>query len=334
MAGYQHWGVIGAGAWGTSLAQALVRAGRDVTLWAREAEVVDAINQSHCNTPFLPKVRLDPRLKATKNLADLAPCEAWMLVAPAQHTRTLCEQLASVAGGRAVPAVLCSKGIETGSLAFLSDIVKGVLPALPVAILSGPSFAIEVAQDQPTALTLACADEVLAASLCASISSRTLRPYASADVIGAQIGGAVKNVLAVATGIAAGRGMGENARAALITRGLAEMARLGLALGAKTETLMGLSGLGDLVLTCSSTQSRNMSLGFELGRGRTLADILAERKTVAEGVPTSAAAAALAMRHGVDMPIVMGVDSILNKGANVAEVIEGLLTRPLRSESN
>jgi glycerol-3-phosphate dehydrogenase (NAD(P)+) len=170
--------------------------------------------------------------------------------------------------------------------------------------------------------------------LCASISSRTLRPYASVDVIGAQIGGAVKNVLAVATGIAAGRGMGENARAALITRGLAEMARLGLALGAKTETLMGLSGLGDLVLTCSSTQSRNMSLGVELGRGRTLAVILAERKTVAEGVPTSAAAAALAARHGVDMPIVAGVDSILNKGGDVAQVIEGLLTRPLKPENN
>ncbi|MFA6280091.1 MAG: NAD(P)H-dependent glycerol-3-phosphate dehydrogenase [Bdellovibrionales bacterium] len=332
MTQFQHFGVIGGGAWGTALAQALIRAGRDVTLWAREAEVVDAINNAHENSVYLPNVPLDEKLKATADLAVLGACEAWLLVTPVQHTRGVCAQLDAVAASRSIPIVLCSKGIEMGTLKFPSTVVSEALAGQPVAVLSGPSFALEVAKDMPTAVTLACEDEALGAALCQAISSRTFRPYGSADVLGAQIGGAIKNVLAVATGIASGCGMGEDARAALITRGLAEMMRLGAALGAKAETLMGLSGLGDLVLTCSSTQSRNMSLGMALGQGRKLADILAERKSVAEGVPTAASAAALAQLKGVDMPIVQAVDAILNKGARVDDVIAGLLARPLKAE--
>ncbi|HAX91554.1 MAG TPA: glycerol-3-phosphate acyltransferase [Rhodospirillaceae bacterium] len=329
----QHFGVIGGGAWGTALSMALLRAGRDVTLWARSAEVVDAINNTHENTVHLPTVALDERLKATNDMTALAACDAWLLVTPVQYTRGVCTQLEAIKASRNIPVVLCCKGIEMGTLKFPSTIVGEALGAHPLAVLSGPSFAIEVARDQPTAVTLACADQALGMALCQAIGSRAFRPYYSADLTGVQIGGAVKNVLAVATGIALGCGMGENARAALITRGLAEIMRLGAALGATPETLMGLSGLGDLVLTCSSTQSRNMSLGVALGQGRKLADILGERKSVAEGVPTTASAAALAQLKKVDMPIVMAVDAILNQGANVADVIATLLARPIKVET-
>jgi len=332
MTTFQHFGVIGAGAWGTALAQALRRAGRDVTLWAREEELVGKINTQHENTTYLSGVALDEQLKATNDLAALKACDAWLLVTPVQHTRIVCAQLDALGASSSIPVVLCSKGIEIGTLKFPSMLVCETLAGHPVAVLSGPSFAIEVARDQPTAVTLACASEDLGHGLCHAVGSRAFRPYYSADVIGAQIGGAIKNVMAVATGIATGCNMGENARAALITRGLAEMMRLGAAMGAQAETLMGLSGLGDLVLTCSSTQSRNMSLGQALGQGRKLADILAERKSVAEGVPTTAAAAALAELKGVDMPIVRAVDSVLNQGARVQDVIAGLLGRPLKAE--
>lgn len=332
MTSFKHFGVIGGGAWGTALAQALLRPGREVTLWAREEDVVASINAQHENTLYLPGVKLDERLKATSKLEALHACDAWLLVAPVQHTRAVCAELAALGADQNIPIVLCSKGIEIGSLKFPSVLTQEMLPDHPVAVLSGPSFAIEVAKDQPTALTLACGDAALGNALCQAIGSRTFRPYYSPDVLGAQIGGAIKNVMAVATGIALGFKMGENARAALITRGLAEMMRLGAALGASAETLMGLSGLGDLVLTCSSTQSRNMSLGVALGQGRKLADILAERKSVAEGVPTATAAAALAAQKRVDMPIVAAVDAILNKGESVDDVITRLLARPLRAE--
>ena len=328
----QHFGVIGGGAWGTALAQALIRAGRDVTLWAREKEVACSINERHENAAYLPSVSLDAWLKATSDLADIRGCDAWLLVTPVQHTRSICTQLAALGADKDTPLLLCSKGIEIGTLTFPSQFVAESLVGHPLAVLSGPSFAIEVARQQPTALTLACADEALGHSLCQAISSPAFRPYFSPDVLGAQIGGAIKNVMAVATGIATGCKMGENARAALITRGLAEMMRLGVARGAQSETLMGLSGLGDLVLTCSSTQSRNMSLGVALGQGRTLDEILAERKSVAEGVPTTTAAAALAQKSGVDMPIVQAVDAILNKKAAVRDVITTLLSRPLKAE--
>lgn len=333
MTSLQKIGVIGGGAWGTALALALLRAGRDVLLWAREDDVVQSINQSHENKTYLSGLALDPKLQATSDLHAMASRQVWLLVTPVQHTRSICSQLASIGAPSSLPVILCSKGIEMGTLKFPQTIIEESLPTFPLAVLSGPSFAAEVARDQPTAITLACANEALGKELTYTIGSRTFRPYYSDDVIGAQIGGAIKNVLAVATGIAAGCKMGENARAALITRGLAEMMRLGLALGAKAETLMGLSGLGDLTLTCSSTQSRNMSLGFALGEGRKLADILAERKSVAEGVPTAAAAANLARLHGVDMPIVGAVDAILNHGSRVDETIAALLARPFKAET-
>lgn len=332
MTAFQHFGVIGGGAWGTALAQALCRAGRDVTLWAREPVVVEAINQRHVNEAYLPQVTLSDQLKATTDLASMAACEAWLLVTPVQHSREVCAHLSGIGAKRSTPVILCSKGIEIGTQKFPSQMAEETLPEQPLAVLSGPSFAIEVAKEQPTAVTLACADESLAQSLSHAISGPAFRPYSSTDVIGAQIGGAIKNVLAIATGIATGCQMGENARAALITRGLAEMMRLGLAMGAQAQTLMGLSGLGDLVLTCSSTQSRNMSLGYALGQGQTLEAILAERRTVAEGVPTTTAAMALAKAYSVDMPIVEAVDAILNHHADVRTVIAGLLARPLKAE--
>jgi len=332
MKAFQSFGVIGGGAWGTALATALHRAGRDVLLWAREEDVVQAINETQENKPFLPGVPLDPQIKATNDLAALASCDAWLLVTPVQHTRAVCEQLAALKVQDSLPLVLCSKGIERGTLKFPATLVAETLPLHPLAILSGPSFAREVALGQPTAVTLACADEVCCNALVQAIGSRTFRPYGSADVTGAQIGGAIKNVLAVATGIATGCDMGENARAALITRGLAEMIRLGVAMGGQAETLMGLSGLGDLTLTCASTQSRNMSLGFALGKGQKLANILAARNSVAEGVPTTEAAVALAQKMHVEMPIVAAVYAVLYQDARVEDTVEALLARPFRDE--
>jgi glycerol-3-phosphate dehydrogenase (NAD(P)+) len=329
---FQHFGIIGGGAWGTALGQALLRAGRDVTLWARETDVVATINARHENTKFLPGIALNPRLKATGNLEDMVACQAWILVVPTQHLRGVCQQLAGVTKPGAVPVIIGTKGIEQNTLALPSAIVAEVLPSHPLAVLSGPTFATEVARDQPTAMTLASADAELGGQLAQAISSRSFRPYLSGDVTGAQIGGAIKNVLAIACGIATGCGMGENARAALITRGLAEMMRLAAVIGAKHETLMGLSGLGDLILTCASAQSRNMSLGLAMGQGAKLDDILAARSSVAEGVFTASAALALADKHKVDMPIVEAVDAVLNHGASVDASIEALLARPLKDE--
>ncbi len=330
----QHFGVIGGGAWGTALAQMLVRAGRDVTVWAREPEVVTAINIEHENTVFLPSFKLDARVKAVGTLNDLVTCDAWLLATPTQHVRSLSEQLVALASTKNQPIIIAAKGIEQGTLALPGDIVAQLLPAHPLAVLSGPTFALEVAQDHPTALTLACMNTELGQRLTHAISSPTFRPYLSDDIVGAQIGGAIKNVLAVACGIATGAGMGDNARAALITRGLAEMMRLGIVLGGQAETLMGLSGLGDLVLTCSSLQSRNMSLGVALGQGGSLQKIMSGRTSVAEGVFTAAAAAALARKHGLEMPIVAAVDAVLNHNAAVKDIITALLARPLKTEKN
>ena len=324
-------GVVGGGAWGTAVAQAAVRAGRAALLWAREPDVVEAINAAHENRRFLPGVALAPELTATGRLADVAGCDAVLLVAPAQHLRAVCRELASDLPAGA-PAVICAKGIEGGSCALMTEAVAAALPGASLAVLSGPTFAAEVARGLPTAVTLACADAALGARLVAALGSRTFRPYLSDDLVGAQIGGAVKNVLAIACGIVEGRRFGDNARAALITRGLAEIVRLGTALGGKAETLMGLSGLGDLTLTCTSRQSRNMSLGWALGEGRTLAEILGERQSVAEGVHSAAAVVALATRVGADMPICAAVDAILNRGAAIDATIDGLLARPFRGE--
>jgi len=325
-------GIIGAGAWGTALAAAVQRAGPNIVLQAHEPEVASTINAQHENSIFLPGVPLDEGIRATANIAEAVNAEAVLLVAPAQFLRAACE-LAKPHWRPGTPAIICAKGIEQGSYKLMSDVVAETLgDAAPIAVLSGPTFAIEVARDMPTAITLACADEMLGLKLCETLSSRCFRSYYSGDVVGAQLGGAVKNVLAIACGIVEGRSMGDNARAALVTRGLAEIARLGEVLGADEHTLMGLSGLGDLTLTCNAMQSRNFSLGVQLGQGRTLADILAERNAVTEGVFTAAAVTELARRLQVDMPICLAVDGVLNHGVDLDAIITGLLSRPLNIE--
>lgn len=330
--GIERVGIVGGGAWGTALAAVAVRAGRDTVLWAREAEVVEDVNIRHENRLFLPGIVLPEGLRATADMADLADREALLAVAPAQHMRAVAREAAPhLAPG--CPLVVCAKGIERATGKPISEVLAETLPGHPVAILSGPTFAAEVARGLPAAVTLACADAALGARLAAAIGLPTFRTYLSDDVIGAQIGGAVKNVLAIACGVVAGLGLGENARAALIARGLAEMTRLGVALGARRETLTGLSGVGDLILTCSSEQSRNMSLGKALGEGQALDDVLGSRKSVSEGVYTASAVAEIARDHGLDLPICEAVHAIVSGAMTVDEAIESLLARPLRPES-
>lgn len=323
--------VIGAGAWGTALATVARRAGRDVTLWAFEPEVAEAINTGHENTLYLPGVTLDAGIAATSDLAAALDAHAVLLVPPAQHVRRICQQAAPhwPAG---VPAVICSKGIEQGSCALMTDVLADVLPGVPVMALSGPTFAIEVAKGLPTAVTLAGTDEALRAKVAAALATPGFRPYESDDLVGAEVGGAVKNVLAIACGIVEGLDLGENARAALITRGLEEIAVLAEALGGKRLTLMGLSGMGDLILTASSMKSRNFSLGAAIGQGKKAEDILAGRSAVTEGVHTAKALMELADKLGLEMPIARTVDAILNHGADLHAAIEKLLARPLGSE--
>jgi len=325
-------GIIGAGAWGTALATVMRRAGNEVVLQAHEPETADDINQNHKNTVFLPGFDLDPDLRATTELSEAVDSDAVLVVAPAQHLRTICEA-AAPDWPDTVPAIICAKGIEQKSSALMSEVVRVALPRKPVAVLSGPTFAIEVARDLPTAVTLACRDETLGKVLMEQMNTRHFRIYRSQDVIGAQIGGAIKNVLAIACGIVEGRGLGENTRAALVTRGLAEMIRLGAAKGAKQETLAGLSGLGDLTLTCNAMQSRNFSLGVGLGQGKTLEQITAERQSVAEGVFTASSVIDLARKIGVEVPICGAVDKVINQGVEIDTVIAGLLSRPLKEET-
>jgi glycerol-3-phosphate dehydrogenase (NAD(P)+) len=325
-------GIVGAGAWGTALAQALCRADREVAIWAREPELVEAINRDHENKLFLPGVALDPAIRAVADRNVLAgEAEILLLAVPAQRLRATCRAIAPAAA-KSRALVICAKGIETGSGALMSEVVAAEIPGAPLAILSGPTFAAEVARGLPTAVTLATADPVLGRALVEALGTRSFRPYLADDVIGAEIGGAVKNVLAIACGIVAGRRLGDNARAALITRGLAEMVRLAIAKGGYIETLMGLSGLGDLVLTCTAAQSRNYSLGAALGQGHSLSAILAQRVSVAEGVDSAAAAAALARHLGIDMPITDAVDAILHRGAPIDDAIAALISRPFRRE--
>ncbi|MFZ5792842.1 MAG: NAD(P)H-dependent glycerol-3-phosphate dehydrogenase [Sphingomonas sp.] len=320
-------GVIGGGAWGTALAQVAARGGDPVLLWAREPDVVASINQTHENSRFLAGIALPPSIRATGALGDLAACDALLVVAPAQHVRAV---LAETPVGT-TPLVLCAKGIEAGTQFLVGEVAQQLYPEAPIAVLSGPTFAHEVAAGQPTAVTLACADAALGAALADRLASPSFRPYASTDVIGAEIGGAVKNVLAIACGVVEGAGLGQNARAALIARGFAEMTRFGLARGARAETLSGLSGLGDLVLTCSSTSSRNFSLGMGLGQGKRAADLLADRLTVAEGAFTAPVLRDAAAAAGVDMPVVEAVCALLD-GREVHAVVGALLARPLRPE--
>ncbi|MBB3473723.1 glycerol-3-phosphate dehydrogenase (NAD(P)+) [Sphingomonas sp. BK345] len=320
-------GVIGAGAWGTALAQVAASNGHDVRLWARDPALVAAINATHENAAYLPAAALSPRISATTDLAWVAEAEVNLMVTPAQAMRSVLTALPA----RAQPLVVCSKGIEARTHLLMSEVAAAEHPDSPVLVLSGPTFAHEVARGLPTAVTLAGEDAAARARVADLIAAPHFRPYASADVIGAEIGGAVKNVLAIACGVVEGAGLGQNARAALIARGFAEMTRFGLAKGARAETLAGLSGLGDLVLTCSSTASRNFSLGAGIGRGEPVRALLAERRTVAEGAHTAPVLHEAAAAAGVEMPITAAVCALLD-GAPVRAVIDALLARPLREE--
>jgi glycerol-3-phosphate dehydrogenase (NAD(P)+) len=324
-------GIVGGGAWGTALAQAMRRAGREVLLWAREPEVVTGINAQHVNDTFLPGVALDPEVRATGTLAVVAQCDVLLMVAPAQHVRAVTKDLKRHVR-RGQPMVLCSKGIEQETGRLMGDVVAEVLPETPRAVLSGPSFAADVARDLPTALTIACADEALGQQLAERLGSRKLRLYWTSDVIGVELGGALKNVLAIAAGIVEGQGLGASAHAALVTRGFAEMRRFGEALGARPETLIGLSGLGDLILTCGSPQSRNMSLGRALGRGESVAGALNGKTAVTEGVYTAIAVRRIAAERGIDMPIAFAVCDVVEGRATVADAIGRLMQRPLKAE--
>ena len=325
--------IIGGGAWGNALSLVAARAGSAVTLWARDPAVVAAINEQHANPWFLPGMALDPAIAATTDMATaIADAEAALLAVPAQFLRGVLTKLAPLLPA-AMPLLLCAKGIETESLQTMSELACEILPQSPVAVLSGPSFAAEVARGLPTAVAIAGRDADLARAFMAALGTERFRPYLSPDPIGAEIGGAVKNVLAIACGIVEGCELGDNARAALITRGLAEMVRLGEAKGARAETFRGLSGLGDLVLTCTAGQSRNHAVGAALGRGDSLEAALAARqRSVVEGVATAAAVARLAARLGIEMPITTAVDGVLHRGMAIEAMIEALLSRPWRSE--
>ncbi|MCZ8309960.1 MAG: NAD(P)-dependent glycerol-3-phosphate dehydrogenase [Magnetospirillum sp.] len=327
--------VIGAGAWGTALAQTAARAGLKPTLWAYEPATVAEIAERHTNSVFLPGVALDPTIAATADLAAaVADADIVLAATPAQHLRATLQRLKLPTD---VPLILATKGIELGTGALMSTVAQAAAPGHPIAILTGPTFAREVALAQPTAVTLAASDATLGRALAQALATPHFRIYRNDDVVGAQVGGAVKNVVALGCGIVAGLALGDNARAALMTRGLAEMVRLGVALGGRAETLMGLSGLGDLALTCNNDQSRNMRFGRALGRGLTPAQALADpalglAHAVIEGVEGAASVGALARERRVDMPIVAALDAILHHGASVAQTVDALLNRPLKEE--
>ncbi|ODS01129.1 hypothetical protein AUC68_12185 [Methyloceanibacter methanicus] len=328
----QSIGIAGGGAWGTALATVARRAGRDVLIWAQEPETVAAINETHGNPVYLPGVALDPAIEATSELGEVATCDTLLIVSPAQHLRDVLGALQPyVQNGR--PLVICSKGIEQATGKLMSQVAADAVPGATIAALSGPSFAAEVARELPAAVTLATGQEELGRQLSHALSSAAFRCYWSSDVVGAEIGGAVKNVYAIAAGIVVGKDLGRSAQAGLITRSFAEMARFGVALGAALETLIGLSGLGDLVLTCGSEQSRNMSLGVALGRGATTNEVLSERLSVTEGVATANAMVEIARGRGIELPIAEAVHAIVTGATSVDAAIGALLSRPLRSEA-
>lgn len=323
---YENIGVIGAGAWGTALALAAAQAGRVVTLWAREAEVVEQIRASRENTRFLPGVRLPESITATGEIGEAASADALLVVVPAQHLRA---SVAALAGTK--PLVLCAKGIEKSTGKLLTEVLKEAAPGCEPAILSGPSFARDVSLGLPTAVTIAARMEV-ALRLQATLGHATFRPYASDDLTGVALGGAAKNVYAIACGIVDGLGLGESARAALLARSFAELTRLGQALGAKPETLMGLSGLGDLVLTATSTSSRNFSFGRALGQGRTLTELARPGHPLAEGVETAPALVRRARAERVELPIAEAVASVLDGSLPLDAALLRLMSRPLKPE--
>ncbi|BAT57538.1 glycerol-3-phosphate dehydrogenase [NAD(P)+] [Variibacter gotjawalensis] len=317
--------IVGAGAWGTALANAVARAGRDVVLWARDEKTVAAMRRGRV-APRLAGVRIDDKVTPTADLAQTGAADAILLVVPAQALRDAARQLAPhVAASR--PVIACAKGIERGTGAFMTEIIAQEIPSAVAGILSGPSFADDVARGLPTAVTLAMPDDAMARDLSARLGSTAFRPYHTDDVRGVEIGGAAKNVLAIASGIVAGRKLGASAAAALTTRGFAELVRFGRAFGARSDTLMGLSGLGDLLLSCSTAQSRNFSFGIALGEGR-----LASAGKLAEGQFTALALAQKAAGQGVEMPIAQAVCEVVEGRWTVDQAIEALLTRPFRSE--
>ncbi|WP_243370096.1 NAD(P)H-dependent glycerol-3-phosphate dehydrogenase [Microvirga solisilvae] len=322
-------GIVGAGAWGTALANAAAIAGNDVILWMRSPEQADELAATRTNERFLPGARLLDRIAPTADLNNLASCCAVLLVTPAQTTREMAGALSAVLPNE-TPLVLCAKGIERETGAFLCDVVQEVRPGAKVAVLSGPSFAHDVVRGLPTAVTLACRDTDLAEDLANALSGPTLRVYHSSDVRGVEIGGAAKNVLAIACGAVVGRGLGESAKAALIARGFAELLRFARAYGGEAQTLMGLSGLGDLVLTCSSAQSRNFSFGLHLGQGANVQ--AASGGKLVEGATTASALVALAKAKHVDMPIAQAVERILSGAWTVDEAVDALMNRPIKSE--
>lgn len=326
----QNIGILGAGAWGTALAYTSMQAGRDVHIWALEADVASALNAGRGNPDYLPGLSL-PAMPSSSVLADLSGSDAILSVVPAQHARKVFTDLAPHVA-RGTPVLLCSKGIEQSSLSLMTDVLHETIPHAVPAVLSGPSFAADVARGLPTAVTLACAEKAMGEQLMKAIGRPMFRPYWSNDLIGAEVGGAVKNVLAIACGIVEGLRLGKSAHAALIARGFAEMTRLAVALGAQPQTLAGLCGLGDLVLTCSSVQSRNMSFGKALGEGKSAEDILGERNSVTEGVATAPALMALAQREKVDMPICESVAAILSGHKSLNEAMQDLLARPFTQE--
>lgn len=324
-------GIVGGGAFGTALACVMRRAGHAVRVWAREPEVVAAINDSGANPRFLPGIPLPQGVIATGDLSDAANADLLLLAPPAQHMRAM---MAALKPHYAIgtPVVTCSKGIERGTCALMSQVIAESLPGAPLAVLSGPSFAHDIAVDRPVGVSLACGDLALGEQLVALLGTPRFRTYLTDDVTGALVGGVLKNVIAIASGVVMGKRMGDSTRATLFARGLAEMTRLGTALGARLETFMGLAGAGDLSLSCNSVGSRNTSLGVALGEGRRLHDILRERVTVQEGVHSAESVAALADHHGVDMPIVRAVDAVLNHDADIDDAIARLLTRPYHFE--
>jgi glycerol-3-phosphate dehydrogenase (NAD(P)+) len=323
--------IIGGGAWGTALAQTLAHNGTAVALWAYEPEIVEDINSRHVNRVFLPGIELNPSIRATSDLASIASGDVILAVPPAQHLRSVIGKLARHLRAD-VPVVICSKGIEQATGKFMGEVLEDVAPQVQCAVLSGPSFAADVARGLPSALTFACGNERIGRQLTAALSSRQMRLYWSSDVIGAELGGSVKNDIANAAGIVQGRGLGTSAHAALVTRGFAELRRFGEAMGARAETLLGLSGLGDLILTCGSAQSRNMSLGRALGEGRSLSETLGARSAVTEGIYTAAALVRLAREKNVEMPIAEAVYSIVEGQLGVDEAITALMQRPLKAE--
>ncbi len=327
---YEHIGVLGAGAWGTALALIAARAGRTVTLWAREPEVVESITRGRENRLFLPGISLPPSITVTGDLATVASTEALLFATPAQHMRASLKAVAALAP-KGLPLVLCAKGFERDSGKLLTEVLRETAPGCEPAILSGPSFARDAAQGLPTAVTIA-ARQPIAQRLQASLSQAAFRPYASDDILGVALGGAAKNVYAIACGIVDGMGLGESARAALLARGFAELRRLGEALGARPETLMGLSGLGDLVLTATSPYSRNYRFGYEIGKGRTPAELSAPGQPLAEGVATAPALVIRAAKEKIELPVAEAVASVLDGSLPPTDAIVRLMSRPLKPE--